>query len=199
MDILSPQLDHLWILGNRDHPQGMDIAPIPQLTIGDGSDAAASPSHKASQGGGAISRRSHPNFPAQLAGLLIDSHQLGPRLHPHQSRLGPDHLVELAHIQHNAPLQRNALAVITGASPSQSQGDPPPGTNRGHPFDLIFISWTEDDIRSLVPQLPLQHRAVVKIIQRQLGHLPRIRHPFDPGQILLQIGPILSVGLRATG
>ncbi len=155
MHVIAPQFDDLGLLGDRDHPQSLDVPPLSQLTIGDGANATATPSHKAPHRGSAIGGGGHPYLPAHLTGLLVDGHQFGSRLHPHHPWFGPDHLIQLAHIQHDAPLQGNALAIVAGARPPDGERDPPFGTDRRHLHHLRFVGRSQHQIRPLIPQLPL--------------------------------------------
>ena len=121
----------------RDDPRRDDIAGLAHAAEGDAADAAAAAGDKAADLAAerlveGCMRNSKP-FGRVAASM---SYSLAPASTRTSAGLLPFDAVERGHVEHDAALQRNALAVIAGGAAANGQRHAMPGAGRGNAHHL---------------------------------------------------------------
>ncbi len=93
------------------------------------------------------------------AGMCFEIAQTNASLRAHRTGTHGGDAVQACHVDHDTALQRNQLAVVTGAAPTEIQWDTGFCTGCHNGKQFVLIAWTNSQLGELLFQLVFKHRA----------------------------------------
>ena len=141
-------------------------------------------------GGDARGRRIHEE---RLAGrarrlLQVPDHDAG--LRHRASGLDRHDPVHSRHVEHDAAVERNCLAVVPGAAATHRHRQPAPCGKRGDAPDLVLVPRQEHQVGETIVELRGEDRAVPEVVARARAAFGGLGDRLDAVELAVDRGPI---------